>query len=155
MSALIDIHQRDEELYNAYKKAFQQAGMTHRKAVHIAIHTQTSRYWVSPSYIYRDILARIRGYNAKADPSSRRKKPREQRYHLYDELFRIYKRLSSQRYFQGYSTYFLISFVVNRPAPQFYISYTRARNIIARKRKEAHKQYLQNMHLPHISQLPH
>lgn len=138
MSAFIDIHQRDEELYQAYKHAFLQPGMTHRQAIHQAINTPTSRYWVSPSYIYRDILSRIRGYNAKADPASRRKHGcRPSRHNLYDELYTIYRRLSRQRYFRGCSTYFLISFVVNRPAPQFYISYVRARNIIARKRKEA------------------
>ena len=138
MSAFIDIHQRDEELYLAYKKAFSQPNTTHIQAVQAAIHTPTSRYWVSPYYVYRDIRSRLRGYRTKYDPVSRRKKPRAVRATMYDELFQIYKSLTRQRYFRGYSTYFLVSFVINHQAPCFYIELRHAQRIIARMRKEAH-----------------
>lgn len=145
MSALIDVKLRDEELYNAYKHAFRQPGMTHRQAIHTAIHTQTSRYWVSSIYVYRDILSRLRGYATPHDPEGRCKHHHPCRADMYDQLFTIYRRLARQRYFRGCSAYFLVSFVINRPAPRFYIDYRQAQKIIARKRKEAHHQYLQNL----------
>lgn len=141
MPALIDIQQRDEELYQAYRKAFAQKGMTHNKAIRTAINTPTSRYWVSPAYVYREILARFRGYQAKYDPSSRRKQPRPCRIHMHEELFRIYKQLAHKHYFRGCSTYFLVTFVVNHPAPSFHVSFRQAQRIIARKRKEAINKY--------------
>lgn len=137
MAGLADIEERDNELYEAYKAAFRKRGMTHQKAIHAAINSQASRFWVSPCYIYRDILARIRGYAGAGDPSSRRKHGcRKIREDLYDELYRAYLRLAESRYFKGCSPLFIVSFVVNRPAPKYYISYVRARNIIARKRRE-------------------
>lgn len=137
MPALIDIHQRDEELYQAYRKAFSQKGMTHNKAIRTAINTPTSRYWVSPAYVYREILARFRGYHTKYDHHPGRKNPLPCRIHMYDELFNIYKQLSRKHYFKGCSTYFLVTFVVNHPAPSFHVSFRQAQRIISKKRKEA------------------
>lgn len=149
MSAILDIKQRDEELYQAYRKAFRQPGMTHRKAIQQAIHTQTSRYWVSTSWVYRYLLARKQGKPNKYAPNN----PHPCRKDMYEELYRIYQRLTKERYLHGYSTYFITSFVINRPAPRFYIDFRRAQLIIAKKRKEAHLRQLEELkarrlHLP-------
>ena len=144
MASIIDVQQRDEELYQAYKHAFEQPGMTHRQAIHAAIHTQTSRYWVSTIYVYRDILSRIRGYSTRNDPEGRCKRHHPCREGMYDRLYAIFLRLKKQRYFKGCSAYFLVSFVLNRPAPRFYIDHRQAQKIIARKRKEARRNLFLN-----------
>ncbi len=146
MSAIIEIKQRDEEFYQAYRKAFQQPGITHKQAIQLAIHTPTSRYWVSSSYVYRDILSRIRGYAKRYDPSRRCNKHHPCKSNMYDELFAIYKRLSRQRYFQGCSVYFIVSFVINSPAPRFYIGHCQAQRIITQKRKEARAAAMNRFH---------
>ena len=123
MSALCDIHERNAELYQAYKMAMSERGMTHSRAVEIAIQSPSSRYWVSPLYVYREIRTRLRGYARRYDPVMRRKKPRACKADMYNELWEIYKRLREKTYFKGCSTYFLVSFVVNQRAPHYYLSY--------------------------------
>lgn len=136
MSAFYDIQQRNAELFGAFKKAMSQSGITFDQAVEAAINSPTSRYWVSPNYVYRDIKARLRGYATAYDPSARRKKVRSCKETMYDELWELYQKLSEKAYFKGSSTYFLVSFVVNQKAPRFYLSHRQGLSIIRKMLKE-------------------
>lgn len=137
MSTRIETQQRDAELYAAYKRALQKPGTTVHKAIHDAIHTPTSRYWVGFSSVYREICARQRGYHTKHDPSSRRKKAHNCRVKMIDELYKIYLNIKNSKYYKDCSIRFIVSLVIGQPAPRFYIDFRRAQAIIEQQRKIA------------------
>lgn len=131
MAAFIDIEERNKELFMAYIRAFRDKNVGHAEAVRIAIHSACSRYWISPDYIYREILTRL-----KPRSQNIRSRPRRGRKRLYDKMFADFLALRNKTTFRGYSAFFLSTFLVNRPAPGFYLSYDRACKIIRQMRKK-------------------
>lgn len=124
--------ERDEELYNAFKKAYSRKGVTYDEAVKEAVNTPCSRYWVSPDYVYREVLARLKGYNW----NKRRKKVRGTREKAYKDLYERFLNLTQRREFKGCSIRFISSFLVVHPAPSFLLSVRRAQDIISKIRNK-------------------
>lgn len=119
------IPMRDMELYDAYKKAFRRADVkSHRQAIQAAINTKTSRYWISTFQAYREILKIKKGKAAGCTRSVRRR--------MIQTIYSTYQELENKPAFRGCSTFFITSFAVQREAPEFYISYSRALAIISR-----------------------
>lgn len=127
----MEIHrERDEELFKAFKKAYSRKGVTYEEAIREAVNSPCSRYWVSPDYVYREVLARLKGYNW----NKRRKQVRGIREKAYKDLYERFLVLSQRREFKGCSTRFISSFLVVHPAPSFFLSVRRAADIISRMR---------------------
>lgn len=132
MATFIDIEERNKELFMAYIRAYRDKNVGHAEAVHIAIHSTCSRYWISPDYIYREILSRLRPHSQNI-----RSCPRRGRKKLYDKMYVDFLALRNKPTFKGCSAFFLSTFLVNRPAPGFYLSYDRACKIIRQMRKQS------------------
>lgn len=136
---MFNIEERNLELYKAYIRVCRTRNVSHNEAIRIAVNSPCSRYWISPDYVYREILAKI-----NPNSSHIRCKPRVGKKSIYDQMFEEYKRLSKTPMFRGCSIFFISSFLVNRPAPNFCISYSRAKKIIERLRKQHSKKIKNN-----------
>lgn len=124
-----EIYKRDEELYKAFLRAYSLPKVSYREAINIAIHTQTSKYWLSEYSTWREFLSRERGtvWNGKWRKSCRLDA-------VYEQLYRQYIALRNGG-FHNKSSFFIVCFLINRPASGFFISYYHARKIIHRMRK--------------------
>lgn len=127
LAAFEEIYKRDEELYKAFLRAYSLPHVTYREAINIAIHTQTSRYWVSEYSTWREFLHREYGTAWKKKNSSRLEP-------IYSYLYEQYLSLRNGT-FRNKSKFFIVCFLINRPASGFYLSYYQARKIIHRMRK--------------------
>lgn len=130
MSSPSYIHARDMELFLRYYEAIKKDdSITNQKAIEIAIKSPTSKFWVSPFQVYREILNIVNG--RKQPPAMRSIRKR-----MINDIYERYKELESKPTFRGCSTFFLVQFAVELPAPEFYLSYNRALAIIARIKRE-------------------
>ncbi len=122
------ISRRDEALYQAYLRALERKDITsHEEAVRAAVKSPTERFWVSPFQAYRDVLERERGHSEFK---------RDTRCRMMDQIYGHYLEMRRMPSFRGSSTFFIVQFAVMRRAPEFYISYHRAYNIIKQMRNE-------------------
>ena len=119
--------ERDREFYRAFLQAMRIPHISYEDAIDKAINSPTYRYWISADYLYRECLARERGYNWYPKRLNPRRKA------LYDELYSQLQRMK-QGAFKGYSTYMLSTIVVNQPAPGFFIEHRHAKLIIQKFR---------------------
>lgn len=155
--------ERDRELYAAYRRFLGEANVNHAKAVALAVKSPASRYWVSPNYLYREIMKREKAERCmKCRQVSKRKygkvgntslcsptacrcrsepedgkagKTRAMRKSiLYDRLYADYLSLRLKPTCRKLSILTLCDLLVNRPAPAFFISEKRAEEIINRQR---------------------
>ena len=130
MSSSAYILERDAELYLRYHEARKSdPQLSHQEAVRKAVESPTSRYWVSLYEVYREILNKVHH--------------REQSHHMkdirrkqIDDIYRIYEDLSQKPTFKGCSVFFIVQFAIAEPAPQFYLSYSRALAIIRRIKRD-------------------
>ena len=116
--------ERNSELYAAYIKLMREVNITHSEAVHRAVNSPASRYYVSPNYLYREILRRERGEETPQRARTMRKTG------IYDHLFSEYLSMKSRPIYNGLSKLALCDLVVNSPAPCFFLSDKRGDEII-------------------------
>lgn len=123
------ISMRDRELFEAYRSALRRSDIrSHKEAIHAAINSPTSRFWISPFQAYRCILKLQKGQKSCM---------RGIRQKMISDLYQVFLEMSNnRREFKGCSTYFITGFAVNHSAPGFYISYHRASAIISRMNRE-------------------
>lgn len=120
---------RDRELYNAYKTAFRRPDVkSHKQAIQAAIKSGTSRFWISTFQAYREILKIKKGKPTGCVRTVRKR--------MIQKIYSAYQELEKKPAFRGCSTFFITSFAVQREAPEFYISYSRALAIISRINRE-------------------
>lgn len=129
MSNTVDfIKARNKELYDAYKNCMRKKEVkSHQDAIKMAIKSKTSRFWISSFWTYKEILRLKRGkgiMHARAD-----------RKRMIEKIYAIYMALEQKPEFRKCSPYFIVSFALQQPAPEFYISYSRALSIINKMRK--------------------
>ena len=127
MSSPNYIIERNAELYMRYYEA--RKHHPHRQSVIIAMSSPASHYWVSFYEVYREILNKLHGRK----PS---KKTNAKRQQQIDDIWRIYQELADKPTFKGCSVFFIVQFAISGPAPEFYLSFSRAQAIIYRTRKE-------------------
>jgi hypothetical protein len=123
---------RDEELYRIFKDIFFNTDLSYKEAVIKAVNSPCSRYWLSSDYVYREIISRLNNYKW----NRRRKAPRTIREKAYEQLYEKFLELSQMREFRGCSARFISSFLVARPAPSFFLSPRRAKDIISKIRNK-------------------
>lgn len=121
--------ERDKDLYESYIAALGRKDVhSHKDAIRAAIHSPTKRCWISTYQAYRELLRMKKG-----------KPPREhtipKRLKLLEHIYERYKKLKEKPTFRGCSTYFITPFVLQEPAPEFYLSYSRALVIITKYKK--------------------
>lgn len=121
------IPDRDKELYEAYKRCLRDKNVhSHQAAVRRAIKSPTSRFWISNYQAYRGVLQLIRNRDVTQTRSVRRR--------MLERIYAIFCNLQEQPAFRNESVYFTVSFAVQQPAPEFYLSYSRALAIIYKMR---------------------
>lgn len=120
------ILERDMELYLRYHEARKRnPALSCEQAIRQAVNSPTSRHWVSFNEVYRGVLNLIHGRgHSKKMKAIRRKQ--------IEDIYSIYKELAVRPTFKGCSVFFIVQFAIAEPAPQFYLSYPRARDIICR-----------------------
>ena len=116
--------ERNSELYAAYIRFMKEVNITHSEAVHRAVNSPASRYYVSPNYLYREILRRERGEDAPQRARTLHKTG------IYDHLFSEYLTMRGRPTCRGLSKLALCDLVVNHPAPCFFLSDKRGDEII-------------------------
>ena len=133
MSNSIDfIPSRDKELYIAYREHMRNRDIrSHQEAIKAAVKTRTSRFWISNLQAYREILRLKRGKPMAHTRSVRRR--------MIESIYSIYKELESKPAFRNCSVFFIVSFAVQQPAPEFYLSYSRATSIIYKMIRNEHR----------------
>lgn len=131
MTALLQSNERDIELYGIFL-SLRRKGVGYKEAISRAAHSPTSRYWVSLRYIYLVMMDRLEGNNKR----SKRKSARPERQKLEDSLYSDLLSLRKTPEFRGCSLYFMVCFIICRPAPSFYISDDRAYVIIRKMHKK-------------------
>ena len=124
MSNSTYIMERNAELFLRYYEARKNnPKLTCQQAIRQAVNSPTSRHFVSLIEVYREILNILHG----RQPSSHMKSIRRQQI---DDIYRIYCELAAKPTFKGASPFFIVQFAIAEPAPHFYLSYSRARDII-------------------------
>ena len=93
----------------------------------MAIKSPTSRFWTSTVWTYKEIL------NLKLGRPLIHIRPDKVR--MLHNIYRIFMRLEQQPAFRGQSVCFIVAFAIQQPAPEFYMSYSRAAHIIDIMRK--------------------
>lgn len=141
------IDERNRELTDVYRRIMAaNPDITHADACSMAVNSPASRWWVGYSYVYRELLRRVKGRSLADDPIFRRiKRHSPQRVKVYDALWERYKELAARREFQGCSTLFLTSFVLNEQAPSFLIRADYGKKIIERELRRARRERKQRL----------
>lgn len=118
---------RDAELLRHYKAALSRSiHITEPQAIHTAVTSPCSRFWVSEERAYAVVLTMLRG---KPCPSRRR-----QRRRMFREIFRRvmqYRRLHPEISLKN-----AVRHIVYRPAPEFYLTDLSARTLLSKHKKE-------------------
>lgn len=130
------ITQRDEELWAAFKKAWDEGCDSFEEAVRKAVHTPCSRLWMSEDFCYRLVKARLDGKVTPRDTT-----PRPARKELYDYIYMMYKMFRKQEYLGHKPMRHVCSVIVNQPASQFYLSEEYAVKLIRKLMKQRGKNY--------------
>lgn len=126
------IPDRDKELYEAYKRCLRDKAVhSHQAAVRKAIKSPTSRFWISSYQAYRGVLQLLRGRDAM--------QARSVRCRMLEQVYAVFCELQQRPEFRRQSVYFTVSFAVQMPAPEFYLSYSRALAIIYKMRSDERK----------------
>jgi hypothetical protein len=115
--------ERDAELFASYCRYIRNSNTTHAQAVRAAVNSPASRYWVSPNYLYREIVRRRKG-----ETHDERRKLRKS--DLYDRLYADYLTIRLRPLCRDLSMEALCDLLVNRPAPSFFLSEKRGDEII-------------------------
>lgn len=115
--------ERDAELFASYCRYIRNSNTTHAQAVRAAVNSPASRYWVSPNYLYREIVRRRKG-----ETHDERRKLRKS--NLYDRLYTDYLTIRMRPLSRDLSMEALCDLLVNRPAPSFFLSEKRGDEII-------------------------
>ena len=118
-----NIQERNAELRKLYRKFMNEVNTTHSEAVKAAVNSPASRYWVSPTYLYREILRR------KAGKPNKVKRPYG-KTSVYDQLYSDYLTISQRPMYRDMPLPMLCDLLVARPAPRFFISEKRASEVI-------------------------
>ena len=129
--------ERNAELYRLYRKFMNEINTTHAEAVRKAVNSPASRYWVSPNYLYREVVKReqqLTEKNTDEMPAPQHKCARYLKSTLYDRLYSDYLSIRRQPTCRELSKLALCDLVVNRPAPSFFLSEKRANEIIMQNR---------------------
>ena len=129
-------HERDAELFASYCRYIRQTNTTHAQAVKAAVNSPASRYWISPNYLYREIIRRRHGDSHL--PSRKLMKSS-----LYDQLYNDYLDMRMRPLWRDLSMEALCDLLVNRPAPSFFISEKRGDEIIRRYRLRLREREMQ------------
>lgn len=120
---------RNKELYEAYRNAFRKPEVrSHQQAIIEATVSHSSRYWISTLQACRYIIKLKKGLPIKSVNELKKK--------MILSIYEVYKILEKKPEFKGCSTYFITSFVIQKGAPEFYISYHRALAIISKMNRE-------------------
>ena len=118
------IMERNAELFLRYYEARKNnPRLTCQQAIEQAVDSPTSRHFVSLVEVYREILNKLHGREPKHCMKDLRRQQIEDIYHIYCEL-------AAKPTFKGASPFFIVQFAIAEPAPHFYLSYSRARDII-------------------------
>ena len=120
--------ERDAELFASYCRYIRNSNATHAQAVRAAVNSPASRYWVSPNYLYREIVRRRQG--GSMNPVRKCRKT-----DIYDQLYEDYLDMRLRPLYRNLSMEALCDLLVNRPAPSFFISEKRGDEIIKRCRR--------------------
>lgn len=120
-----NIEERNAELRAIYRKFMHEVNVTHAEAVKAAVNSPASRYWVSPNYLYREILRR------KAGKTTNMKRAYGKTA-VYDQLYSDYLSIRNKTMYKDMPLPMLCDLLVARPAPRFYMSEKRAEEVIRR-----------------------
>lgn len=127
------IKERNKELYDAYKNCMRRKEVkSHKDAIRMAVKSKTSRFWISSFWTYKEILRLKRGKGIMH--------ARDGRKRMIEKIYEIYTALEQKPEFRKCSPYFIVSFALQQPAPEFYISYSRALSIINKMRKNDNRE---------------
>ena len=118
-----NIQERDAELRAIYRKFMHEVNVTHAEAVKAAVNSPASRYWVSPSYLYREILRR------KAGKTTSVRRPYGKTA-VYDQLYSDYLTIRNNTLYKDMPLQMLCDLLVARPAPRFFLSEKRASEVV-------------------------
>lgn len=127
-----NIKERDAELFASYCRYIRNNNTTHAQAVRAAVNSPASRYWVSPNYLYREIVRRRHGDSLH--PARKHRKT-----DIYDQLYVDYLDMRLRPLYRNLSMEALCDLLVNRPAPSFFISEKRGDEIIKRCRQRRYE----------------
>lgn len=114
--------QFQDDLITAYKQV---AGTSwsQREAYERMVKQPAPRFYVTPKAAYRVLSLMFKGdFELVNDMLPLRRK-------MYYDLFEETKKISEQRMFVGKSLWYIVHHSVLRPAPEFYISWDRAKHI--------------------------
>ena len=124
MSSPSYIFERNVELFERYYEVRKkEPQLTQKEAIMKAIKSPTTRYWVSLNEVYREILNIVHGRELSARIKSIRRKQIE-------DIYRNYLQLADKPTFKDCSVFFIVQFAISSQAPEFYLSFARAREII-------------------------
>ena len=124
--------ERDAELFASYCRYIRNSNTTHAQAVRAAVNSPASRYWVSPNYLYREIIRRRQGDSHEFVRKYRKSD-------LYDRLYDDYLHMRMRPLCRDLSMEALCDLLVNRPAPSFFLSEKRGNEIIKSYRRLHHE----------------
>jgi len=126
----IQDHERNAELYAAYKKALLRKDVHNvRDAVEIARNMPCSQFYVSNEDAWRYVCMR------ESNVSDIGTSPRNE---IFEMIYERYLHLKEQREFENSSPRFIFSFAYTSQAPCFFLSFRRAYDIIRQMRKHGH-----------------
>ena len=124
MSSPSYILERNAELFERYYEVHKkEPQLTQKEAIMKAIKSPATRYWVSLNEVYREILNIVHGRGL-----SERMKPIRRKQ--IEDIYRNYQALADKPTFKGCSVFFIVQFAIAAEAPEFYLSFARARDII-------------------------
>lgn len=111
------------DLFNAYRKVYTTCHSQNEAWIKTALQP-APRFYVSPKMAYEKLRRMVRGDFSEVDAMGAGKR------RMYYELFQRLDKLSQQKEFIGKSLWFITTFLVSQPAPEFYISIETVRKVI-------------------------
>lgn len=110
------------DLMDAYKRVCGRC-WNQREAYERMVMEPAPRYYITPKQAFQVLSPMMRGDFTQVKQMLKLK--REMYYSLYDEVVKM----AEQTQFVNKSLWFIVQFAVTRPAPRFYITPMRAKNI--------------------------
>lgn len=109
------IARQREDLMMAYRDVAPRCHSQREAWIKVAAHP-APRYYVSPKQAFEKLRKMVMGDTSTVDVMS------EPRRRMYYSLFNRLQELSQRKAFIGKSLYFMCTFLVGEPAPEFFLS---------------------------------
>lgn len=103
-----------EDLAAAYRKIYSKC-RSQTEAWEKTVVQPAPRFYVTPKQCYEKMRLMVRGDFSEVD------KMEPLRKQMYYDMFDILLEMTQQKEYLGHSLWFICQFLVNKPAPQFYL----------------------------------